>query len=178
MTDYAFGVKFYHNKQIYLIICNIKASKNTDDQGHPEFFKKISTIQDLDAAVAVNVLRSMPCHCQSSCISPSGSVNTIFNILHEKLGLEEKSARRLQIWHSLRRRSAHLVGRRRELGFPKPHFFAWSVPSSIFPATQRKESAVSHQADQGGCEDDLGWGQAFCDQRPVRRRLPAVIGGH
>ena len=120
----------------------------------------------------------MPCHCQSSCISPSGSVNTIFNILHEKLGLEEKSARRLQIWHSLRRRSAHLVGRRQELGFPKPHFFAWSVPSSIFPATQRKESAVSHQADQGGCEDDLGWGQAFCDQRPVRRRLPAVIGGH
>ena len=118
----------------------------------------------------------MPGHCESSCTCPSGSVDTIFSILHAKLALVKKLAMRLQIWCALRRHSAHLVGRRRDLGPQKCTFFAWSVPGSVFPVTQRKESAVSHQADLGGSEDDLGGGQAFHHQRRVRRRLPAVVG--
>ena len=118
----------------------------------------------------------MPGHCESSCTCPSGSVDTIFSILHAKLGLVKKLAMRLQIWCALRCHSAHLVGRRRDLVPQKCTFFAWSVPGSVFPVTQRKESAVSHQADLGGSEDDLGGGQAFHHQRRVRRRLPAVVG--
>ena len=72
------------------------ASKNINDQGHLKFLKKIGTIQDFVAAVAVNALRCMPGHCQSSCTSPSGSMNTIFSILHKKPGLVKKSAIRLQ----------------------------------------------------------------------------------
>ena len=48
----------------------------------------------------------------------------------------------------------------------------------VFSVIQIKESAVHHQADPGGDEDDLGEGPAFRDQRPVRRRLPAVVGAH
>ena len=135
--------------------------------------KKIETIQDLVATVAVDALRKMPGHCESSCTCPSGSVNTIFRILHEKLGLVKKLAMRLQIWCALRCHSANLVGRRRYLGPQKYTFFAWSFPGSLFPVTQRKESAVSHHAVP---EDDLGRGQAFHHQRWVRRRLPAVVG--
>ena len=120
----------------------------------------------------------MPCHCGGSCPGPSGSVNTIFSLLHEKLGLVKKLAMRLQIWCALCRRSAHFVSRRQDPGSQKCTVFAWSVLGSIFRVNHGKESAVCHKADPGGNENDLGWGQAFCDRRPVRRRLPAVIGAH
>ena len=44
----------------------------------------------------------------------------------------------------------------------------------LFP--REKKTAVSHQAAPGGSEDDLGWGQAYCDPKRARRRLPAVVG--
>ena len=51
------------------------------------------------------------------------------------------------------------------------------MPTKIqSPGIQRKESVVCHQADSEGDEDDLGWGQTFRDRRPLRRRLPAVVG--
>ena len=140
--------------------------------------KKTKRLQDLTAAVAASEKKRMPGQCEGSCTCPTGSAKANFNILHEVLGLVKKLAKKLQIWCALRRRNAHFVGRRRELGFPKAHFFAWFVPSSLFPGTPRKESAVYHQAEPGGDEDDLGWGQAFCDRRPVHRQLPVVVGAH
>ena len=140
--------------------------------------KKTKRLQDLTAAVTASEKRRLHGHCQGSCTCPTDSVKANFNILHEVLGMVKKLAKRLHICYPRRRRSAHLVGRRRGPGPRKCTFFAWSVHSSVFPGTQRKESAVYHQAEPGGDEDDLGWGQAFCDQRPVHRRLPAVVGAH
>ena len=118
----------------------------------------------------------MPGHCESLCTGPSGSVKTIFSFLHEKPGLVKKLAERLQISCPLRRRSAHLDGRRRDPDTWKWPFFVWSVTGSLFPTSKRKTAAVWPQGDQGGDEDDLGWGQAFWYQVPVRRRLTAVVG--
>ena len=120
----------------------------------------------------------MPGHCESLCTGPSGSVKTIFSILHEKPGLVKKLAERLQISCPLRRRSAHLDGRRRDPDTWKWPFFVWSVTGSLFPTSKRKTAAVWPQGDQGGDEDDLGWGQAFWYQGPVRRRLTAVVGAY
>ena len=125
-------------------------------------FWKIETIQDLVATVAVNASRRMPGHCESSCTCPSGSVNTIYSILHKKLGLVKKLAMSLQIWCALR---CHRVGRQRDLGLQKCPFFAWSVSGSVFPVTQRKESALCHQADLGGSEDDLGGGSGISSSK-------------
>ena len=79
-------------------------------------------------------------------------VSTIFGILHEKLTLVKKLSMRLQIW------CAHFVGRRRDPGSQKYNIFAWYVLGSVFPVTQRKETAVCHQAEPGGDEDNLGGG--------------------
>ena len=57
-------------------------------------------------------------------------------------------------------------------------FFVWSVTGSLFTTSKRKTAAVWPQGDQGGDEDDLGWGQAFWYQGPVRRRLTAVVGAY
>ena len=120
----------------------------------------------------------MPGHYEGSCPCPTGSVKTNFNILLDVLCLVNKLAMRLQIWCALCRRCVHFVSRRQDPGSQKCTVFAWSVLGSIFRVNQRKESAVCHKADPGGDEDDLGWGQEFCDRRPVRRRLPAVVGAH
>ena len=84
----------------------------------------------------------------------------------------------LQIWCALRRHCAHFVGRRRDPGSQKCIIFIWYILGSVFPVTLRKEAAVCHQAEPGGYEDDLGGGQTSCDQRPLRRRLLAVVGAH
>ena len=120
----------------------------------------------------------MPGHYEGSCPCPTGSVKTNFNILLDVLCLVNKLAMRLQIWCALCRRCVHFVSRRQNPGPQKCTVFAWSVLGSIFRVNQRKESAVCHKADPGGDEDDLGWGQEFCDRRPVRCRLPAVVGAH
>ena len=84
--------------------------------GPPAISKKIKTIQDIVAAVAVRELRRMPGHYEGSCTCPTGSVRTNFNILLDVLCLVKKLAMRLQIWCVLRRRCAHFVGRRRDPG--------------------------------------------------------------
>ena len=87
-------------------------------------FKKTKRLQDLTAAVTASEKRRLHGHCQGSCTCPTGSVKANFNILHEVLGLVEKLAKRLQICYLRRRRSAHLVGRRRGPGPRKCTFFA------------------------------------------------------
>ena len=90
----------------------------------------------------------------------------------------KKLAKRLHICYPRRRRSAHLVGRQRGPGPRKCTFLPDLSTAVYFPVTQRKESAVCHQADPGGDEDDLGGGQGFHDRRPGRRRLLVVVGAH
>ena len=90
--------------------------------------------------------------------SPAGSVKTNFSILF----IVKKLKMRLQIVCALRRRCGSATRPR----LSKMHHH------------QRKESAVCHQAEPGGYEDDLGGGQTSCDQRPLRRRLLAVVGAH
>ena len=140
--------------------------------------KKTKRPQDLTATVAASEKRRMPGHCQGSSTYPTVSVKANFNILHKVLGLVKKLAMRLQIWCALRCRSAHFVSPRQDPGSWKCTAFAWFVLDSVLSVIQGKDSAVIHQVDPGGDEDDLGGGQAFRDQRPVRRRLPAVVGAH
>ena len=140
--------------------------------------KKTKRPKDLTAAVAASEKRRMPRHYEGSCQCPTGSVKTNFNILLDVLSLVKKLAMRLKIWCALCRRSAHFVSRRQDPGSWKCTVFAWFVLDSVLSVIQGKYSAVIHQVDPGGDEDNLGGGQAFRDQRPVRRRLPAVVGAH
>ena len=177
MTEFALWVKLLpqiKNLQYFLHFWHARTLLTINSRN----FKKTKRLQDLTAAVTASEKRRLHGHCQGSCTCPTDSVKANFNILHEVLGMVKKLAKRLHICYPRRRRSAHLVGRRRGPGPRKCTFFAWSVHSSVFPVSQRKEFAVCYQADPGGDEDDLGGGQGFHDRRPGRRRLLVVVGAH
>jgi len=88
----AYGDKALKKTQIYEIITLVKANKNTKDQRclNP---KKTKRTQTLIAAVAAAVENDRRVNIDDIASANGVSHGTIFNVLHEDLGLVKKSAR-------------------------------------------------------------------------------------
>ena len=88
----AFGDKALRRTQIYEVIRKVKASENTDDQRirNP---KKTKRDQSLITAIAAAVEQDRRVTIDNLAVANGVSHGTIYNILHDELGLEKKSAR-------------------------------------------------------------------------------------
>jgi len=91
-TVAAYGDKALTRSQIYRIIKAVKEGENTDDK-RPLNAKKTTRTLDLVAAVAAAVKEDARLNIAHLAAAHGVSQGTIFNILHEDLGLSKKSAR-------------------------------------------------------------------------------------
>jgi histone-lysine N-methyltransferase SETMAR len=92
LADNAYGEKALKTRAIYKIFKQIKEGKNTDDKRRFNSKKTIRTAE-LIASIAADVEADRRI-CVKTLASAYGvSAGTVFNILHEELGLVKKSAR-------------------------------------------------------------------------------------
>ena len=91
-TVAAYGDKALTRSQIYRIIKLVKDGENTEDQRHLNAKKTTRTL-DLVAAVAAAVKEDARVNIAHLAAAHGVSQGTIFNILHEDLGLSKKYAR-------------------------------------------------------------------------------------
>ena len=127
---------------------------------------------------AVHSQVPLPSHFEGSSPSPSGPVNTIFSILHKKLGLVKKLVKGTEsAVHTAAIVHNWLVGD--ETQAHKNGLFSPDLSLAVYFLFPRKKlllSAFSPQGDLGGDEENLEGGPASHHQRRVRHRLPAVVG--
>ena len=88
----AFGDKALKRTQIYEVIRKVKAGENTVDQRFRNP-KKTKRHQSLITAVAATVEQDRRVGIEYLAEANGVSYGTIYNILHDNLGLEKKSAR-------------------------------------------------------------------------------------
>jgi len=91
-TVAAYGDKALTRSQIYKIIKAVKDGENTEDQRHLNAKKTTRTL-DLVAAVTAAVKEDARVSISALAAVHGVSTGTIFNILHDDLGLSKKSAR-------------------------------------------------------------------------------------
>ncbi len=92
MVDAAYGDQTLQKTAIYAIIKNVKAGESTADMRHLNR-KKTVRIPELIASVAAAIEEDHRLSMEAIAIAHGVSEKTIFNILHQDIGLEKKSAR-------------------------------------------------------------------------------------
>jgi histone-lysine N-methyltransferase SETMAR len=92
MVDAAFGDQTLQNTAIYAIIKKVKAGESTADMRHLNPKKTVRT-PELIASVAATIEEDRRLSMEVIAATHEVSEKIIFNILHQDLGLEKKSAR-------------------------------------------------------------------------------------